>query len=95
LVNNRLPFAKGRGLLINSSGITSQLVFVSGLNRQTSLSMSLTNYYLFVGRYVRGLMAPDANHFEVKLNTGNEFYRIAVNVRSQVGSMLMALVNDN
>ncbi|QHW00704.1 DUF2278 family protein [Spirosoma endbachense] len=57
--------------------------------------MSLTNYHLFVGRYDRGLMAPDANHFEVKLNTGNEFYRIAVNVRSQDGSMLMALVNDN
>ncbi|MVM35310.1 DUF2278 family protein [Spirosoma sp. HMF4905] len=57
--------------------------------------MSLTNYHLFVGRYDRGLMAPDANHFEIKLNTGTEFYRIAVNVRSQDGSMLMAYVDDN
>ncbi len=57
--------------------------------------MPLTNYHLFVGRYDRGLMAPDANHFEIKLNTGNEFYRIAVNVRSQDGSMLMTYVDDN
>ncbi|QMW04595.1 DUF2278 family protein [Spirosoma foliorum] len=57
--------------------------------------MSLSNYHLFVGRYDRGLMAPDANHFEIKLNTGAEFYRIAVNVRSQDGSMLMAFVDDN
>jgi uncharacterized protein YukJ len=57
--------------------------------------MSLSNYHLFVGRYDRGLMASDANHFEIKLNTGGEFYRIAVNVRSQDGSMLMTLVNEN
>ena len=57
--------------------------------------MPLSNYHLFVGRYDRGLMAPDANHFEVKLNTGPEFYRIAVNVRSQDGSMLMTLIDDN
>ncbi|RYF57057.1 MAG: DUF2278 family protein, partial [Cytophagaceae bacterium] len=57
--------------------------------------MPLTNYHLFVGRYDRGLMAPDANHFEIKLNTGTEFYRIAVNVRSQDGSMLMTYVDDN
>ena len=57
--------------------------------------MPLKNYYLFVGRYDRGLMAPDANHFEIKLNTGNAFYRIAVNVRSQDGSMLMSFIDDN
>ncbi|GAB3957417.1 hypothetical protein GCM10028805_50080 [Spirosoma harenae] len=57
--------------------------------------MPLTNYHLFVGRYDRGLMASDANHFEIKLNTGTEFYRIAVNVRSQDGSMLMAYVDEN
>ncbi len=57
--------------------------------------MSLANYHLFVGRYDRGLMAPDANHFEIKLDTGTEFYRIAVNVRSQDGSMLMTYVADN
>lgn len=57
--------------------------------------MSLSNYHLLVGRYDRGLMAPDANHFEIKLNTGSDFYRIAVNVRSQDGSMLMTLVENN
>jgi uncharacterized protein YukJ len=57
--------------------------------------MPLTNYHLFAGTYDRGLMASDANHFEIKLNTGTEFYRIAVNVRSQDGSMLMALFDDN
>ena len=57
--------------------------------------MPLTNYHLFIGRYDRGLMAPDANHFEIKLNTVTEFYRIAVNVRSKDGSMLMAYVDDN
>ena len=57
--------------------------------------MPLRNYHLFAGRYDRGLMAPDANHFEIKLNTGNDFYRIAVNVRSQDGSMLMSLFDDN
>lgn len=57
--------------------------------------MALNNYHLFVGRYDRGLMAMDANHFEIKLNTGTEFYRIAVNVRSQDGSMLMTYVDDN
>lgn len=57
--------------------------------------MPLSNYHLFVGRYDRGLMAPDANHFEIKLNTGNEFYRIAVNVRSQDGSMLMSYIDEN
>ena len=51
--------------------------------------MALSNYHLFVGRYDRGLMASDANHFEIKLNTAGDFYRIAVNVRSQDGSMLM------
>lgn len=56
--------------------------------------MALTNYHLFVGRYDRGLMAPDANHFEIKLNINADFYRIAVNVRSQDGSMLMAYVDD-
>jgi uncharacterized protein YukJ len=55
--------------------------------------MPLTNYHLFAGRYDRGLMAPDANHFEIKLNTGNDFYRIAVNVRSQDGSMLMSFID--
>lgn len=57
--------------------------------------MPLSHYHLFVGRYDRGLMAPDANHFEIKLNTGGDFYRIAVNVRSQDGSMLMTLVEHN
>lgn len=57
--------------------------------------MPLSHYHLLVGRYDRGLMAPDANHFEIKLNTGNDFYRIAVNVRSQDGSMLMTLVENN
>lgn len=57
--------------------------------------MSLKNYHLFAGRYDRGLMAPDANHFEIKLDTDTAFYRIAVNVRSQDGSMLMAYVDDN
>ena len=57
--------------------------------------MPLTNYHLFAGRYDRGLMAPDANHFEIKLNTGGDFYRVAVNVRSQDGSMLMTLVDEN
>ncbi|GAB3807473.1 hypothetical protein GCM10028819_44400 [Spirosoma humi] len=57
--------------------------------------MPLKNLHLFVGRYDRGLMAPDANHFEIKLNTGTDFYRIAVNVRSQDGSMLMTYVDDN
>lgn len=57
--------------------------------------MPLRNYHLFVGRYDRGLMAPDANHFEIKLNTGNDFYRVAVNVRSQDGSMLLSYVDDN
>lgn len=57
--------------------------------------MGLSNYHLFIGRYDRGLMAPDANHFEIKLDTGGEFYRIAVNVRSQDGSMLMSLVDEN
>ncbi len=33
--------------------------------------MSLSNYHLFVSRYDRGLMASDANHFEIKfLNNG-------------------------
>lgn len=57
--------------------------------------MPLKNYHLFAGRYDRGLMVPDANHFEIKLDTGTEFYRIAVNVRSQDGSMLMAYMDDN
>lgn len=57
--------------------------------------MPLSHYHLFVGRYERGLMAPDANHFEIKLNTGGDFYRVAVNVRSQDGSMLMTLVDND
>ncbi|GAB2538321.1 DUF2278 family protein [Spirosoma aerophilum] len=57
--------------------------------------MSLSNYHLFAGRYDRGLMASDANHFEIKLNTGSDFYRIAVNVRSQDGSMLMTFIDEN
>jgi uncharacterized protein YukJ len=57
--------------------------------------MALSKYHLFIGRYDRGFMAPDANHFEIKLNTQPEFYRIAVNVRSQDGSMLMTYVNEN
>lgn len=57
--------------------------------------MGLKHYHIFVGRYDRGLMADDANHFEIKLDAGGEFYRIAVNVRSQDGSMLMAYVDDN
>ncbi|PRY34184.1 uncharacterized protein YukJ [Spirosoma oryzae] len=57
--------------------------------------MALTNYHLFVGRYDRGLMAPDANHFEIKLDTGGDFFRVAVNVRSQDGSMLLTYVNDD
>jgi uncharacterized protein YukJ len=57
--------------------------------------MGLKDYHLFVGRYDRGLMAGDANHFEVKLNTGNDFYRLAVNVRSQDGSMLLSVFDEN
>ena len=57
--------------------------------------MPLKNYHLFIGKFERGLMAPDANHFEIKLNTGDDFYRIAVNVRSQDGSMLMTYVDEN
>lgn len=57
--------------------------------------MALKKYYLFAGRYDRGLMAPDANHFEIKINSGGDFYRIAVNVRSQDGSMLLSYVNEN
>jgi uncharacterized protein YukJ len=57
--------------------------------------MSLKNYRLFVGRYERGMMSPDTNHFEIKLHTGNDYYRVAVNVRSQDGSMLMTLVNED
>jgi uncharacterized protein YukJ len=57
--------------------------------------MALSHYHLFVGQYDRGLMAPDANHFEIKLNAGGEFYRIAVNVQSQDGSMLYTYVDDN
>jgi hypothetical protein len=40
--------------------------------------MSLFNYHLFVGSNDRGLMAPDANHFEIKLNSAVDFYRIAI-----------------
>lgn len=29
--------------------------------------MPLKKYHLFVGRYDRGLMSPDTNHFEIKL----------------------------
>ncbi len=57
--------------------------------------MALDNYHLFAGRYDRGLMAPDANHFEIKLNAGGDFFRVAVNVRSQDGSMLLTYVNDD
>ena len=57
--------------------------------------MPLKNYHLFIGRYDRGLMSPDTNHFEVKLAVANEFYRLAVNVRSEDGSMLMAYVDEN
>jgi uncharacterized protein YukJ len=57
--------------------------------------MALNNYHLFIGRYDRGLMAPDANHFEIKINASNDFFRVAVNVRSQDGSMLLTYVNDN
>lgn len=57
--------------------------------------MSLRNYHLFTGRYDRGFMSADTNHFEIKLDTGTEFYRIAVNVRSQDGSMLMTYVDEN
>jgi uncharacterized protein YukJ len=57
--------------------------------------MSVPNYSLFIGRYDRGLMASDANHFEIKLNTGTDFYRVAVNVRSQDGSMLLTYIDDN
>lgn len=57
--------------------------------------MPLKHYHIFAGRYDRGLMAPDANHFEIKLNTGGDFYRIAVNVRSNDGSMLLSYVDEN
>ncbi len=57
--------------------------------------MPLQHYHIFAGRYDRGLMAPDANHFEIKLNTGGDFYRIAVNVRSTDGSMLLSYMDDN
>lgn len=57
--------------------------------------MALQHYHIFAGRYDRGLMAPDANHFEIKLNTGGDFYRIAVNVRSKDGSMLLSYVDEN
>jgi uncharacterized protein YukJ len=57
--------------------------------------MPLQHYHIFAGRYDRGLMAPDANHFEIKLNTGGDFYRIAVNVRSVDGSMLLSYVDEN
>lgn len=57
--------------------------------------MGLKNYHLFVGTFERGLMAPDANHYEIKLNAGGDFYRIAVNVRSQDGSMLMTFIDEN
>lgn len=57
--------------------------------------MPLQHYHIFAGRYDRGLMAPDANHFEIKLNTGGDFYRIAVNVRSKDGSMLLSYVDEN
>ncbi|NIJ54538.1 DUF2278 family protein [Dyadobacter arcticus] len=57
--------------------------------------MGLKNYHLFIGTFERGMMAPDANHYEIKLNTGGDFYRIAVNVRSQDGSMLMTFIDEN
>lgn len=57
--------------------------------------MPLKNYHLLVGTYDRGLMAPDANHYEIKLNVNEDFYRIAVNVRSQDGSMLLTRVDED
>lgn len=57
--------------------------------------MGLKKYHLLVGTFERGLMAPDANHYEIKLNTGNDYYRIAVNVRSQDGSKLMTFIDEN
>jgi uncharacterized protein YukJ len=57
--------------------------------------MPLKHYSLLIGTYDRGLMAPDANHYEIKLNNGSEFFRIAVNVRSQDGSMLMSHIDYN
>ncbi|WP_428071058.1 DUF2278 family protein [Chryseobacterium gambrini] len=57
--------------------------------------MPLKHYHIFAGRYDRGMMAQDANHFEIKLDIGGDFYRIAVNVRSQDGSMLLSYVDEN